>query len=226
MRDSAAGVAGLTLLTGFVRVSVEPRRRRRYRPSRSISLRPSRPVPAEADRRGGDREGRLPSARHGLLGPLGRLRRPVPEEGHAGCGPAGQRRHRGERPGQRHHPATQAQAAITSGAKVIGITSLDSTTGDAIEKRRGGRGKTLDYDRLNLGGSASVYVSFNNVRSASSRSRLGAASAMARQEPAGLRARRLAHRQQRHPLRRGLQLGAQAALRRRQIQEGRRAGRS
>jgi D-xylose transport system substrate-binding protein len=61
--------------------------------------------------------------------------------------------------------ATQAQAAITAGAKVIGITSLDATAGDAIEKTAGAAGvKTLDYDRLNLGGSASVYVSFNNVR--------------------------------------------------------------
>ena len=61
--------------------------------------------------------------------------------------------------------ATQAQAAITAGAKVIGITSLDATAGDAIEKTAGAAGvKTLDYDRLNLGGSASVYVSFNNVK--------------------------------------------------------------
>jgi D-xylose transport system substrate-binding protein len=60
---------------------------------------------------------------------------------------------------------TQAQAAITAGAKVIGEVSLDSTTGDAIEKTAAAAGvKTLDYDRLNLGGSASVYVSFNNVR--------------------------------------------------------------
>jgi len=61
--------------------------------------------------------------------------------------------------------ATQAQAAITAGAKVIGITSLDSTTGDAIEKTAAAAGvKTLVYDRLNLGGSASIYVSFNNVK--------------------------------------------------------------
>jgi D-xylose transport system substrate-binding protein len=60
---------------------------------------------------------------------------------------------------------TQAQAAITAGAKVIGEVSLDATTGDAIEKTAAAAGvKTLDYDRLNLGGSASVYVSFNNVR--------------------------------------------------------------
>ena len=62
--------------------------------------------------------------------------------------------------------STQAQAAITAGAKVIAITSLDSTTGDAIEKTAGAAGvKTLDYDRLNLGGSASVYVSLTTSRS-------------------------------------------------------------
>jgi D-xylose transport system substrate-binding protein len=60
---------------------------------------------------------------------------------------------------------TQAQAAITAGAKVIGITSLDSTTGAAIEQTAKAAGvATLDYDRLNLGGSANIYVSFNNVR--------------------------------------------------------------
>jgi D-xylose transport system substrate-binding protein len=61
--------------------------------------------------------------------------------------------------------STQAAAAITAGAKVIAITSLDSTTGDAIEKTAKAAGvATVDYDRLNLGGSASIYVSFNNVR--------------------------------------------------------------
>jgi D-xylose transport system substrate-binding protein len=60
---------------------------------------------------------------------------------------------------------TQAEAAITSGAKVIALTSLDSTTGDSIEAKAKAAGvATLDYDRLNLGGSASLYVSFNNVR--------------------------------------------------------------
>jgi D-xylose transport system substrate-binding protein len=58
----------------------------------------------------------------------------------------------------------QAKAAETEGAKVIAITSLDATTGDAIEASAKAAGvATLDYDRLNLGGSASVYVSFNNV---------------------------------------------------------------
>jgi D-xylose transport system substrate-binding protein len=60
---------------------------------------------------------------------------------------------------------TQAEAAITAGAKVIALTSLDSTTGDAIEAKAKAAGvATVDYDRLNLGGSADVYVSFNNVR--------------------------------------------------------------
>jgi D-xylose transport system substrate-binding protein len=60
---------------------------------------------------------------------------------------------------------TQADAAITAGAKVIGLTSLDATAGDAIEKEAKAAGvPTVDYDRLNLGGSASIYVSFNNVR--------------------------------------------------------------
>ena len=61
--------------------------------------------------------------------------------------------------------STDAQAAITQGAKVIGLTSLDATTGDAIEATAAKAGvATVDYDRLNLGGSAAVYVSFNNVR--------------------------------------------------------------
>jgi D-xylose transport system substrate-binding protein len=60
---------------------------------------------------------------------------------------------------------TQAQAAITQGAKVIAVTSLDPGTGDAIEASAKSAGvATIDYDRLNLGGDASVYVSFNNVQ--------------------------------------------------------------
>ena len=60
---------------------------------------------------------------------------------------------------------TQAAADITSGAKVIGITDLDSTSGAAIEAKAKAAGvASIDYDRLTLGGGASVYVSFNNVR--------------------------------------------------------------
>jgi D-xylose transport system substrate-binding protein len=56
---------------------------------------------------------------------------------------------------------TQGQTCITSGAKVILVDALDSGTGAAIEKAAGV--KTIDYDRLVLGGSSSYYVSFNNV---------------------------------------------------------------
>jgi D-xylose transport system substrate-binding protein len=60
--------------------------------------------------------------------------------------------------------ATQAQAAISAGAKVLLLVNLDSGSGAAIEKTAAAAGvKVIDYDRLTLGGSAAVYVSFNNV---------------------------------------------------------------
>jgi D-xylose transport system substrate-binding protein len=60
--------------------------------------------------------------------------------------------------------ATQAQQMIAQGAKVLLLVNLDSGSGAAIEKNAAASGvKTIDYDRLTLGGSASVYVSFNNV---------------------------------------------------------------
>jgi D-xylose transport system substrate-binding protein len=61
---------------------------------------------------------------------------------------------------------TDAQADITAGAKVIATTPEDSATGDQVEKLDSAAGvKTIDYDRLTLGGSTSdkYYVSFNNV---------------------------------------------------------------
>jgi D-xylose transport system substrate-binding protein len=59
---------------------------------------------------------------------------------------------------------TQGQQCVTNGAKVILVDALDSGTGAAIEKSAKAAGvKTIDYDRLVLGGSASYYVSFNNV---------------------------------------------------------------
>jgi D-xylose transport system substrate-binding protein len=60
--------------------------------------------------------------------------------------------------------ATQAQTAINAGAKVILLVNLDSGSGAAIEKTAASAGvKSIDYDRLTLGGSAEAYVSFNNV---------------------------------------------------------------
>jgi D-xylose transport system substrate-binding protein len=61
---------------------------------------------------------------------------------------------------------TDDQADITAGAKVILTTPEDSATGDQVEKLNNAAGvKTIDYDRLTLGGSTSekYYVSFNNV---------------------------------------------------------------
>jgi len=59
---------------------------------------------------------------------------------------------------------TQGQQCITNGAKVILVDGIDSGTAASIEKSAKSAGvKTIDYDRLTLGGSASYYVSFNNV---------------------------------------------------------------
>jgi D-xylose transport system substrate-binding protein len=61
---------------------------------------------------------------------------------------------------------TDAQADITAGAKVIATTPEDSATGDQVEKLDAAAGvKTIDYDRLTLGGATAgkYYVSFNNV---------------------------------------------------------------
>jgi len=58
----------------------------------------------------------------------------------------------------------QAQQCLTNGAKVILLVNLDSGSGAAIEKLAKSKGaQTVDYDRLTLKGSASYYVSFDNV---------------------------------------------------------------
>jgi D-xylose transport system substrate-binding protein len=61
---------------------------------------------------------------------------------------------------------TDDQADITAGAKVIATTPEDSATGAEAEKLNTAAGvKTIDYDRLTLGGATAdkYYVSFNNV---------------------------------------------------------------
>ena len=61
---------------------------------------------------------------------------------------------------------TDVQADITAGAKVIGIDPEDSATGVKAEQLAAAAGvKTIDYDRLTLGGETSgrYYVSFNNT---------------------------------------------------------------
>ena len=54
---------------------------------------------------------------------------------------------------------------IGEGVSVLMITNLDSDSGAACLKKASDAGvKTIDYDRLTLGGGASYYVSFDNVK--------------------------------------------------------------
>ncbi|WP_299050762.1 substrate-binding domain-containing protein [uncultured Nocardioides sp.] len=60
--------------------------------------------------------------------------------------------------------ATIADSMIANGATVLAIVNLDSDSGAAIQERAASQGvKTIDYDRLTLGGSADYYVSFDNT---------------------------------------------------------------
>jgi D-xylose transport system substrate-binding protein len=61
--------------------------------------------------------------------------------------------------------ATIADSMIQEGVKVLIITNLDSASGAQIESKAKAAGiKTIDYDRLTLGGSADYYVSFDNTK--------------------------------------------------------------
>jgi D-xylose transport system substrate-binding protein len=54
---------------------------------------------------------------------------------------------------------------INEGVSVLLIVNLDSDSGSACLKKAQAAGiKTIDYDRLTLGGGASYYVSFDNVQ--------------------------------------------------------------
>jgi D-xylose transport system substrate-binding protein len=58
---------------------------------------------------------------------------------------------------------TQAEQALTNGAKVLLLVDLDAGSGSAIIKKAHAAGaKVIDYDRLTLGGGADYYVSFDN----------------------------------------------------------------
>jgi D-xylose transport system substrate-binding protein len=60
---------------------------------------------------------------------------------------------------------TIAQGMINKGVKVLIITNLDSASGAQVETLAKKAGiKTIDYDRLTLGGSADYYVSFDGVK--------------------------------------------------------------
>src|SRR5262249_42114844 len=59
---------------------------------------------------------------------------------------------------------TQADQALTNGAKVIMLVDLDPGSGAAIIQAAHQKGaKVIDYDRLTLGGGADYYVSFDNT---------------------------------------------------------------
>ena len=61
--------------------------------------------------------------------------------------------------------ATIADGMITDGVTVLAIVNLDSESGAAIEEKAAKQGvKTIDYDRLTLGGSADVYISYDNSK--------------------------------------------------------------
>ncbi len=60
---------------------------------------------------------------------------------------------------------TQADQALTNGAKVVLLVDLDSGSGSSIIKAAHKAGaKVIDYDRLTLGGGADYYTSFDNQR--------------------------------------------------------------
>jgi D-xylose transport system substrate-binding protein len=65
--------------------------------------------------------------------------------------------------GDKNKFATYAQNMIGSGAKVLIIDSIDAASGAGVEAAADQAGvKVIDYDRVNLGGTAPYYVSFDN----------------------------------------------------------------
>lgn len=60
---------------------------------------------------------------------------------------------------------TLADGMISQGVKVLVIASINSEVGSSVAAKAKARGiPTIDYDRLNLGGSSDYYVSFDNVK--------------------------------------------------------------
>ena len=60
---------------------------------------------------------------------------------------------------------TICDSMINEGVKVLMIVNLDPDSGAACLKKATAAGiKSIDYDRLTLGGGASYYVSFDNVK--------------------------------------------------------------
>jgi D-xylose transport system substrate-binding protein len=65
--------------------------------------------------------------------------------------------------GDKNKFASIAQNMIGEGVKVLIIDSIDAASGAGVEKSAAAAGvKVIDYDRVNLGGTAGYYVSFDN----------------------------------------------------------------
>jgi D-xylose transport system substrate-binding protein len=61
--------------------------------------------------------------------------------------------------------ASLADGMINDGVKVLIIASINSELGGTVAQKANAQGiPTIDYDRLNLGGSSDYYVSFDNVK--------------------------------------------------------------
>jgi D-xylose transport system substrate-binding protein len=61
--------------------------------------------------------------------------------------------------------STLADGMINDGVKVLIIASINSELGGTVAQKANAQGiPTIDYDRLNLGGSSNYYVSFDNVK--------------------------------------------------------------
>ena len=61
--------------------------------------------------------------------------------------------------------STLADGMISSGVQVLVIASISSESGAAVAAKAKAQGiPTIDYDRLNLGGSSDYYVSFDNEK--------------------------------------------------------------
>jgi D-xylose transport system substrate-binding protein len=67
--------------------------------------------------------------------------------------------------GSSDNMATIADGMIADGVTVLAIVNLDSDSGASIQQKAASQGvKTIDYDRLTLGGSADAYISFDNTK--------------------------------------------------------------
>ena len=65
--------------------------------------------------------------------------------------------------GDKNKFASIAQSMIGEGVKVLIIDSIDAASGAGVERQAQKAGvKVIDYDRVNLGGTAPYYVSFDN----------------------------------------------------------------